>query len=333
MASVQDEQSHSLSNVFGHLGSAAKRRHYDAPRKSRGSRLPAARAFYSFLVFVFWVFLLWLVGSFLVDAMQYASWGSVSFVSVESACRHYGVSMTSPMTSLTSLGVMFRNLEESRSRLSRKQTKYPRSSLRFNPGYAPTGAWTHPVLSRLLAAVWPYEFVHRERTYLAVGRLSGPLEVAGASQFGPCAGCVGGRDGSRPSRPPHGHAGCFGGGQSRRRGLPWAPAHPRRTARKSWPPNEAAIDVGGVVIKRNPFSRQLDRFCQILVWMPATPAYNAITIPQLRKPGCVAQFNNSPEPHARVLCHSRYCYWKTERHGNTRGQRGVQPLRQPRQTG
>ena len=107
---------HSLSNVFGLLGSAAKRRHYDAPRKSRGSRLPAARAFYSFLVFVFWVFLLWLVGSFLVDAMQYASWGSVSFVSVESACRHYGVSMTSPMTSLTSLGVMFRNLEESRSR-------------------------------------------------------------------------------------------------------------------------------------------------------------------------------------------------------------------------
>ena len=95
-------------------------------------------------------------GSFLVDAMQYASWGSVSFVSVESACRHYGVSMTSPMTSLTSLGVMFRNLEESRSRsLHVRQKKYPRSSLRFNPGYAPTGAWTHPVLLRLLAAVWP----------------------------------------------------------------------------------------------------------------------------------------------------------------------------------
>ena len=68
------------------------------------------------LCLCFGFFLLWLVGSFLVDAMQYASWGSVSFVSVESACRHYGVSMTSPMTSLTSLGVMFRNLEESRSR-------------------------------------------------------------------------------------------------------------------------------------------------------------------------------------------------------------------------
>ena len=114
-------------------------------------------------MFVFWVFLLWLVGSFLVDAMQYASWGSVSFVSVESACRHYGVSMTSPMTSLTSLGVMFRNLEESRSRSLHVRQKYPRSSLRFNPGYAPTGAWTHPVLSRLLAAVWPYEFVQLYR--------------------------------------------------------------------------------------------------------------------------------------------------------------------------
>ena len=105
--------------------------------------------------FSFWLGLV----PFLVDAMRYASWGSVSFVSVESACRHYGVSMTSPMTSLTSLGVMFRNLEESRSRSLHVRQKYPRSSLRFNPGYAPTGAWTHPVLSRLLAAVWPYEFV------------------------------------------------------------------------------------------------------------------------------------------------------------------------------
>ena len=33
-----------------------------------------------------------------------------------------------------------------------------------------------------------------------------------------CVGCVGGRDGSRPSRPPHGHAGRFSGGQSSRRG-------------------------------------------------------------------------------------------------------------------
>ena len=106
--------------------------------------------------------------------MQYASWGSVSFVSVESACRHYGVSMTSPMTSLTSLGVMFRNLEESRSRSLHVRQKYPRSSLRFNPGYAPTGAWTHPVLSRLLAAVWPYEFV--QMFVSLTRRTCGPLQ-------------------------------------------------------------------------------------------------------------------------------------------------------------
>ena len=74
---------------------------------------------------------------------------------------------------------------------------------------------------------------HTERTCLVDWRLSGLLELAGASQFGPCAGCVGGRDGSRPSRPPHGHARCFGGGQSRRRGLPWAPARPGRVAHKS----------------------------------------------------------------------------------------------------
>ena len=71
---------------------------------------------------------------------------------------------------------------------------------------------------------------HTERTCLVDWRLSGLLELAGASQFGPCAGCVGGRDGSRPSRPPHGHARCFGGGQSRRRGLPCAPARPRRSS-------------------------------------------------------------------------------------------------------
>ena len=32
-----------------------------------------------------------------------------------------------------------------------------------------------------------------------------------------CVGCVGGRGGSRPSRSPHGHAGCSSGGQSRPR--------------------------------------------------------------------------------------------------------------------
>ena len=69
----------------------------------------------------------------------------------------------------------------------------------------------------------------RKRTCLVDWHLSGPLELASASQFGPCAGCVGGRDGSRPSRPPHGHAGCFGGGQRRRRGRGRAQARPRRT--------------------------------------------------------------------------------------------------------
>ena len=41
----------------------------------------------------------------------------------------------------------------------------------------------------------------RKRMYLAVGRLSGLLEVAGASQFGPCAGCVGSRLGRRTGMP------------------------------------------------------------------------------------------------------------------------------------
>ena len=68
----------------------------------------------------------------------------------------------------------------------------------------------------------------RKRTCLVDWHLSGPLELASASQFGPCAGCVGGRDGSRPSRPPHGHAGCFGGGQRRRRGRGRAQARLRR---------------------------------------------------------------------------------------------------------
>jgi hypothetical protein len=43
----------------------------------------------------------------------------------------------------------------------------------------------------------------RKRTYLAVGRLSGPFELAGASQFWPCAGLEGGRDGSPVVAKPH----------------------------------------------------------------------------------------------------------------------------------
>ena len=45
-----------------------------------------------------------------------------------------------------------------------------------------------------------------ERTYLADRRLGGPLVLHGAAEVGLCVGCDGGRGGSRPSRPPHGHA-------------------------------------------------------------------------------------------------------------------------------
>ena len=72
---------------------------------------------------------------------------------------------------------------------------------------------------------------HPERTYLAVGRLGGPLELAGASQFGPCVGLEGGRDGSRPSRPPHGHAGCSRRGRTRLRGRERPPAQLQGVAR------------------------------------------------------------------------------------------------------
>jgi hypothetical protein len=47
---------------------------------------------------------------------------------------------------------------------------------------------------------------HRERTYLADRRLGSPLVLHGAAEVGLCVGCDGGRGGSRPSRPPHGHA-------------------------------------------------------------------------------------------------------------------------------
>ena len=74
---------------------------------------------------------------------------------------------------------------------------------------------------------------HPERTYLADGRRSGPLVLAGASTSAPCAGYDAGRDGSRPSRPPHGHARCSRGGQSRLPARQWLPAQLQRVARKT----------------------------------------------------------------------------------------------------
>ena len=72
---------------------------------------------------------------------------------------------------------------------------------------------------------------HPERTYFADGRRSGPLVLAGASTSAPCAGYDAGRDGSRPSRPPHGHARCSRRGRTRLRGRERPPAQLQGVAR------------------------------------------------------------------------------------------------------
>jgi len=54
--------------------------------------------------------------------------------------------------------------------------------------------------------------------------LGGPLLAGGAAEVGACAGCDGFRDGSRPSRPPHGHARCSRRGRTRLRGRARPPA-------------------------------------------------------------------------------------------------------------
>ena len=64
----------------------------------------------------------------------------------------------------------------------------------------------------------------RERPYLADERLQPLLELAGAAEVGACAGCDGFRDGSRPSRPPHGHVRCSRRGRTRLRGHERPPA-------------------------------------------------------------------------------------------------------------
>ena len=50
------------------------------------------------------------------------------------------------------------------------------------------------------------------------------LELAGAAEVGVCAGCDGGRGGSRPSPPPHGHARCSRRGRTRLRDRERPPA-------------------------------------------------------------------------------------------------------------
>ena len=64
----------------------------------------------------------------------------------------------------------------------------------------------------------------RGATYLADERLQRLLELAGAAQVGLCVGYDGFRDGSRPSRPPHGHARCSRRGRTRLRGRERPPA-------------------------------------------------------------------------------------------------------------
>ena len=59
------------------------------------------------------------------------------------------------------------------------------------------------------------------------------LELAGAAEVGVCAGCDGGRDGSRPSPPPHGHARCSRRGRTRLRGRERPPAQLQVGARSS----------------------------------------------------------------------------------------------------
>ena len=64
----------------------------------------------------------------------------------------------------------------------------------------------------------------RERPYLADRWLGGPLLAGGAAEVWACAGCDGFRDGSRPSRPQHGHARCSRRGRTRLRGRQRPPA-------------------------------------------------------------------------------------------------------------
>ena len=71
----------------------------------------------------------------------------------------------------------------------------------------------------------------RERPYLADQWLGGPLLAGGAAEVGACAGCGGFRDGSRPSRPPHGHARCSRRGRTRLRGRERPPAQLQGVAR------------------------------------------------------------------------------------------------------
>ena len=54
--------------------------------------------------------------------------------------------------------------------------------------------------------------------------LGGPLLAGGAAEVGACAGYDGFRDGSGPSRPPHGHARCSRRGHTRLRGREPPPA-------------------------------------------------------------------------------------------------------------
>ena len=55
----------------------------------------------------------------------------------------------------------------------------------------------------------------------------GPVVLEGAAAELEVGLCVGGRDASRPSRPPHGHAGRSSGGQTRLRGRERPPAQPQ----------------------------------------------------------------------------------------------------------
>ena len=55
----------------------------------------------------------------------------------------------------------------------------------------------------------------------------GPVVLEGAAAELEVGLCVGGRDGSRPSRPPHGQAGRSSGGQTRLRGRERPPAQPQ----------------------------------------------------------------------------------------------------------
>ena len=94
---------------------------------------------------------------------------------------------------------------------------------------------------------------HPERTYLANGRRSGPLVLAGASTSAPCAGYDADRDGSRPSRPPHGHARCSRRGRTRLRGRERPPAqlHARGSANLQ-SESRAALERSDFAVRRLP---------------------------------------------------------------------------------